>query len=72
MGLEKQFLVFLSGCLRQVLLYTSRGHRLDFPNYNVFQSLKIVFILANRAGPDEMQPSVASLFTKANVYGVSL
>ena len=35
-------------------LYISRGHRLDFPVLDVLQSLKIVFILANSADPDEM------------------
>ena len=42
---------------------------------DVFLSLKIVFILANRANPDEMPPYAfmqhfisSSLFTKASVY----
>ena len=35
-------------------LYILRGHMLKFPNNYVLHSLKIVFILANSAGPDEM------------------
>ena len=35
------------GNFRTFTEYTPRGHRLVFPNYNVYQSLKIVFILAN-------------------------
>ena len=34
--------------------YILRGHRLKFPNNYALQSLNIVFILANSAGPDEM------------------
>ena len=30
------------------------GRRLEFLNYDVFMSLKIAFILANSADPDEM------------------
>ena len=33
-----------------------RGNRSKFLNYHVFLSLKIVFILANSADPDEMLP----------------
>ena len=36
-----------------------RGHRLTFLKNNVGMSLKIVFILANSADPDEMPPSEA-------------
>ena len=36
-------------------LCTSRGHRKKSLHYDVFLSLKIVLILANRADPDEMQ-----------------
>ena len=32
------------------------GHRSKFLNYDVFMSLKIVFILAYIADPDEMLP----------------
>ena len=32
-----------------------KGHRWNYLNYDVFLSLKIVFILANSADPDEMQ-----------------
>ena len=37
-------------------LYTSRGHRLLFPNKIAFLKnfLKIVFVLANSLDPDEM------------------
>ena len=38
-----------------VLLITLRGHRQNFPNYDVSLSLKVVLILANSADPDEMQ-----------------
>ena len=37
-------------------LYILWGHRLYFPNYGVFISLKICFVLANNADPDEMPP----------------
>ena len=32
-----------------------KGSQVDFPNKYVLQSLKIVLIIANSAGPDEMQ-----------------
>ena len=32
----------------------SRGYRLEFPNKTVFLSMKIVYIYANSADPDEM------------------
>ena len=32
-----------------------RGHRMKFPNYDVFKSLKIVLTSAKSAEPDEMQ-----------------
>ena len=32
----------------------SRGHGSEFQYYDVFISLKIVFIITNRADPDEM------------------
>ena len=35
-------------------LYTSRGYRIKFSNYDILHSLKIVFILVDSAGPDEM------------------
>ena len=35
-------------------LYILRGYRLKFSNYYVHLSLKIGFIMANSAGPDEM------------------
>ena len=31
-----------------------RGHRYKFLNFNKFLSLKVVFIIANSADPDEM------------------
>ena len=40
-------------------LYISRGHRLEFLNQDVLQSLKIVFILANSTDPDERPHYVA-------------
>ena len=41
-------------------LYTSRGHRLLFPNKSIFLSLKIFYFLANGIDPDEiMSHSVA-------------
>ena len=36
-----------------------RGHRLKFLNFNIFLSLKIVFIFVNSADPDEMPLYVA-------------
>ena len=36
-----------------------RGHRYKFPKNHALQSLKIAFILANNAGPDEMTHFVA-------------
>ena len=35
-------------------LYILRGHRLYFPEYIVFLSLEIDFVLENSADPDEM------------------
>ena len=35
------------------------GHRYNFSNNYVLQSLKIVFIIANSADPDEMPPIAA-------------
>ena len=32
-----------------------KGSQVDFPNKYVLQSLKIAFIIANSADPDEMQ-----------------
>ena len=32
-----------------------KGSQVDFPNICVLQSLNIAFIIANSAGPDEMQ-----------------
>ena len=56
-------------------LNTLRGHRLWFPKYIVFHSLKIDFVLANTAEPDEMPHNVVSIcvFTvcKSNPFGVS-
>ena len=43
-------------------LYILRGQRLYFPKNVVFLSLKIDFVLANYADPDEMSPS----------YGITL
>ena len=40
-------------------IHILRGHRLKFSNNYVLQSLKIVFIFANSAGPDEMPRCVA-------------
>ena len=40
-------------------LYILRGHRLKFPKNIVFLSLKIDFVLANSADPDEMLHNVA-------------
>ena len=40
-------------------LHALRGHRPKFLNYNVFLSIKIVFILANSEAPDEMTPYAA-------------
>ena len=34
--------------------YILRGHKLYFPHTNVFLSLKIVFVIANRIDSDEM------------------
>ena len=36
-----------------------KGHRLEFPNYDVFLSLKIVLTSAKSEDPDEMPRSVA-------------
>ena len=36
-------------------IWTLRGHRLIFLNYDEFLSLKVVLILTNSADPDEMQ-----------------
>ena len=36
-----------------------RGLQVGISNYNVVLSLKVVFILANNADPDEMQPYAA-------------
>ena len=41
------------------LLYMLRGHRTEFPNYDVFLSLKIVMVSANSIDPDEMTRYVA-------------
>ena len=42
--------------IRMVLsIMCFKGSQIDFPNKYVLQSLKIVFIIANSAGPDEMQ-----------------
>ena len=38
----------------EIPLYTSRGHRLLFPNKIIFLSLKIFYVLANGVDPDEM------------------
>ena len=44
-----------------------KGSQVDFPNKYVLQSLKIMFIIANSAGPDEMQ--IAKLpFQRFPVY----
>ena len=51
-------------------LYILRGQRLYFPKNVVLLSLKIDFVLANYADPDEMSPSYGiylsglSLFVK--------
>ena len=44
------------------IIYILRGQRLYFPKNVAFLSLKINFVLANYADPDEMLPS----------YGISL
>ena len=36
-----------------------KGSQVDFLNYNVVLSLKVVLILANSADPDEMQHNAA-------------
>ena len=59
LSLISLFCHFLSGRFTQVLLYISRGLRLEFPNKDILQSLKIFFILVNIADPDEMLHSVA-------------
>ena len=51
-------------------------HRQNFPNYDIFVSLKILLILANSADPDEMQHDAAfhlglHCFTKYPFRGVS-
>ena len=35
-------------------LHVLRGHRVPYPNYDVFLSLRIVFTLTNSVDPDEM------------------
>ena len=40
-------------------MYILRGYRLSFPKNIVFLSMKIDFVLANSADPDEMPPEVA-------------
>ena len=51
------------------------GHMSYFLNFNIFLSLKIVFILANSADPDEMSQYVTFhlflQFAKISVYQVS-
>ena len=49
-----------------IVNFVLRGHRLKFLNYDVFMSLKIVFIMANstlyhskQRDPDEMPHKVA-------------
>ena len=42
-------------------LYIFRGHRLQFSNYIVVMSLKIVIIKLTHADSDEMLQNVASL-----------
>ena len=42
-------------------MYILRGHRLSFPKNIVFHSLKIAFVLANNADPDEMPPHAAGI-----------
>ena len=41
--------------MRWSILYFLRGHRSYFQNFDIFLSLKIVFILANSADPCEMR-----------------
>ena len=51
-----------------------KGSQVNFLNYDVFQSLKIVLILASSADPDEMQRNISSgsaLFAKGPLLGIS-
>ena len=45
-------------CLRLPIVYFKRS-QVEFWNYEVLLSLKVVFILANTADPDEMQHNAA-------------
>ena len=42
--------------------------RLEFPNYYVLQSLKIVFTLANSADPDENDAFYCGIFSGSSLF----
>ena len=58
-------------CLLGINLSKLGGYRLHFPNNIIFLTLKIDFVKANSADPDEMPP-YASLFATEPNYGFSV
>ena len=57
--------------LRRVIAHI-RGHRVNFPNRNILQSLKIFFNSANSAEPDEMQHYAAFHLGLHCLHGIRL